>query len=245
MEKKTLTDVLTESGLPHKAAMIYVALLGSKGMSVSEIARATNLKRATCYEYLDTLLGQELLIRIPDGKRMQYAASDPKKTLARVKRSAEQLERAMPDLLQLHDKAFNKPRVSFFEGKKELRGIYDDMFSTVGEVRSIFPPAAFFEHFSEEDYDDFDKKMTDHAIVSKDLFIKDASYKRIRDIRKKNGGNKVEKMLPSWFTSNIDVLIYREKVALISLRDLSAIIIENKDIADLFRNLHTSLWKDS
>ncbi|MDO8576601.1 MAG: hypothetical protein Q7R90_04800 [bacterium] len=43
----------------------------------------------------------------------------------------------------------------------------------------------------------------------------------------------------------MDVLISSDKVALISLRDLSAIVIENKDIAELFRNMHSFMWKES
>ena len=55
--------------------------------------------------------------------------------------------------------------------------------------------------------------------------------------------NKSDKKLPDWFTSNVDVLIFKDKVALISLSDLSAIVIENKDIADLFVHMHQYMWK--
>jgi hypothetical protein len=150
----------------------------------------------------------------------------------------------MPEMLEIHNKATRKPKISFYEGKKELRRIYDDIFKTIGDVHSIFPPAVFFENFTEEDYNDFDKTIGGHAIKSRDLFISDKFYKKIKQIRDKNGNeNKVDKKLPDWFKSNVDVLIYSEKVALISLRDLSAIVIENKDIADLFRNLHNGMWK--
>ena len=69
-------------------------------------------------------------------------------------------------------------------------------------------------------------------------------FDKLMDIRRKNGNeNKIEKRLPEWFKSNVDVLMYSDKVALVSLRDLSATVIENKDIADLFRNMHELMWK--
>jgi hypothetical protein len=147
-------------------------------------------------------------------------------------------EEKLPILEEMHDKASQKPKVTFFEGKRELRRIYDDLFKTVGEARSIFPPAAFFENFTDADYSEFDRSLSEHAIKSKDLFVADKFYKKIKEIRDKNGTeNKVDKRLPDWFKSNVDVLIY------ISLRDLSAVVIENRDIADLFRNLHEGMWK--
>jgi len=243
MNKDNLITALTQSGLPSKAAAMYIALLGTKKMTISEIARETRLKRATCYEYLDILLSRELLVRLPIGKRMHYAAANPQKILSQLKKSTERLEQVLPEMLEMHEKALKKPKVTFYDGKKEVRSIYEDMFTTVGEVRSIFPPAAFFENFTESDYADFDKSLSKHAIVSKDLFVQDKSYKKVAAIRESNAGNKSGKKLPKWFSSNVDVLIYSEKVALISLRDLSGVVIENKDIADLFRNFHAALWK--
>lgn len=243
MESSSLSTSLLGTGISEKAAGIYLALLGRRKMTVSEIARESNTKRATCYEHIDTLLGRDFVLRIPVGKRMYYAAVDPRRLLADFKKKAAQFEEKLPEMLEIHDKAIQKPKVSFYEGKRELRRIYDDLFNTVGEVHSIFPPGAFFENFTEADYDEFDKALSSHTLKSKDLFVDDRYLSKIRNIREKNGsGNKKDKKLPDWFTSNVDVLIYSEKVALISLRDLSAIVIENKDIADLFRNMHSGLW---
>src|SRR3989344_3311298 len=142
-------------------------------------------------------------------------------------------------MAKIQDEATNEARVVFYEGKREIRNTYDDLFKTVGDVYTIFPAATFFESFTEQDYEEFDKSISNYALKSRDLFVADKFYKRIKEIRDKNGSdNKLDKKLPTDFASNVDVLIYSEKVALISLRDLSAIVIENKDIADLFRNLH-------
>lgn len=237
-------SVLKEMGLSEKASAMYLALLGTRKMTISELARASNTKRATCYEHIDSLLARDFIVRVPVGKRMYYSAVSPKKILSDFKKKTAAFEDKVGAMAEIHDEAIQRPRVSFYEGKRELRRIYDDIFKTVGEVHSIFPPSAFFENFTVEDYDEFDRTIGDHAIKSNDLFLNDKFYKRIKEIREKNGGeNKVDKKLPTWFSTNVDVLIYSEKVALISLRDLSAIVIENRDIADLFRNIHEGLWK--
>ena len=237
-------QVLQEIGLSEKAAAIYLALLNNRRMTVAELARDSGIKRATCYEYIDQLLVKGFLLREPVGKRMFYSGVKPQKVLADFKKKTALLEASVQEMAQMQEKATNAPRVVFYEGKREIRNIYEDLFKSMGDVYSIFPASAFFENFTEQDYDEFDKSISNYALKSRDLFVADKYYKKIKEIREKNGSeNKLDKKLPPGFTSNVDVLIYSDKVALMSLRDLSAIVIENKDIADLFRNIHQFMWK--
>ena len=236
-------EALQAMGLEEKAAEVYLALLRRPQMTVSEISRETGIKRATCYEYIDQLIAKDYVTREPSGKRTFYSAVDPKRVFAIFRRDIAKIEGAVLEMSALHEHASNKPRVTYYEGKRQLKLIYEDLFKTVGDVHSIFPAATFFENFTEQDYDEFDRSLGQHALTSKDLFVADKHYKRLLEIREKNGSaKKIAKKLPDWFKSNVDVLIYSEKVALISLRDLSAIVIENKDIADLFRNMHSFVW---
>lgn len=236
--------ILQEAGLNEAEAQVYSTLLKVQKMTVSEIARATDIKRPTCYQYLDVLLAKDFVVRIPVGKRMYYGAASPKKILALAKKRFEVFETAVEEMSKQHEESTNKPKVVFFEGKRELKNIYEDLFKTVGDIYSIFPPAAFFENFTEREYDEFDNSISQYAIKSKDLIVDDKYFKQVDQIRKKNGTeNKVTKKLPESFKSNVDVLVYDNKVALISLRDLSAIVIESKDIAELFKSIHSTIWR--
>ncbi len=238
------TKSLQEAGLSEIESKIYLSLLKSQKMTVSEIARATDTKRPTCYQYLDLLLSKDFIIRVPIGKRMYYSAVSPKKVLSAARKRYEAFEAVSDEMMKQYEESTHKPQVAFYEGKRELKNIYDDLFKTVGDIYSIFPPTAFFENFTEQEYDEFDSSISQYAIKSKDLIVEDKHFKRVSQIRKKNGvENKVTKKLPESFKTNVDVLVYNNKVALISLRDLSALVIENKDIADLFKSIHTSMWK--
>ncbi len=238
------TKTLQETGLSETEAIIYSALLKSQKMTVSEIARATGIKRATCYQHLDHLLTKDFIVRVPIGKRMFYAAASPKKILTEAKKRYSAFESAVDEMTKQHEESTHKPRVVFYEGKRELKNIYDELFKTVGDIHSIFPPAAFFENFTEQEYNEFDSSISKYALKSKDLIVGDKFFKRVEQIRKKNGmENKITKKLPDTFKSNVDVLVYNDKVALISLRDLSALVIESKDISDLFKSIHGTIWK--
>ncbi len=238
-------EALRVMGLEEKAAEVYLALLRRPRMTISEMSRETSIKRATCYEYIDQLLVKDYVTREPSGKRTFYSAVDPKRVFGIFRRDIAKIEGAILEMSTLHEHASNRPKVTYFEGKRQIKLIYEDLFKTVGDVQSIFPAETFFQNFTEQDYDEFDRSLSQHALKSRDLFVADKHYKRLQEIRERNGGgNKLSKKLPPSFNSNVDVLIYSEKVALISLRDLSAIVIENKDIADLFRNIHSFMWKD-
>src|ERR1700704_5241375 len=116
MDHQGLAHVLEEMGLPKNAAAIYISLLGAHKMTISEIARESKIKRATCYEYLDFLLNKDFVIRIPVGKRMFYAAVEPKKILLDFKKKTALLEERVLEMALIHDAAVQKPRVVFYEG---------------------------------------------------------------------------------------------------------------------------------
>lgn len=242
--KNDFTETLEAAGLSETEAIIYTTLLGSARMTLSEIARTSGVKRATCYQYIDLLLSKDFVVRVPIKKRMFYSAANPKKILAIAKKKYATLEAAVAEMSKQHDRSTNKPKVLFYEGKREIKHIYEDLFQTVGDAYSIFPPSAFFENFTEQEYNEFDAAITQHAFKSKDLIIGDQYFKRIRSIREGHpSADKLTKKLPESFKSNVDVLIHNDKVALISLHDLSALIIESKDIAELFKSMHSSIWK--
>lgn len=245
MEPAELIKVLEGVGLPEKAASIYVSLLGKSRMDVADISRATNIKRATCYEHLDLLLSKDFVVRVPIGKRTLYSANEPEKILHDFKKKTAEFEKTVEAMATLHERSTNKPKVTFHEGKREIKKIYDEVFTTIGDIYSIFPPDPFFETYTLEEYDAYDKENLGHALRIRDLVLKSPYNKKIDAIRKKNrGGTSAnEKRLPEEFKSNVDVLIYNNTVALVSLRDLSSVVIENPDIAELFKSMHTFMWK--
>ncbi len=236
--------VLQDIGLSEKAASIYFALLNKQRMSVSDLSRETGIKRPTCYEQLEQLLKDGFATRTPFGRRTFYSPVEPKRVLANFRKKVDILAQSVDEMTVIRENAINKPKISYYEGKREIKGIYEDLFKTVGDVYSIFPAASFFENFTEEEYDEFDKSISGHALRSRDLFVRDKYVKKIKEIRERNGSdNKLDKVLPKDFDSKVDVLIYADKVALVSLKDLSAIVIENRNIAELFKNLHNLVWK--
>ena len=239
-----MVETLAEMGLNKKSAALYLSLLGKSRMGVAELARESGIKRATCYEHLEELLQKDFVTRTPIGKRTYYSAVSPDKVLSAFKRKTAKLEERVGEMLALHEQATNKPKVTFYEGKREIKRVYEDLYKTFGDTYSLFPAEEFFKVFTEAEYDEFEKSNVEHAVKARDLFIADKYYKKMIEARERSGyENQAHKKLPQWFQSKVDVLIFGDKVALVSLRDLSATVIENADIAELFKNMHQFMWK--
>lgn len=243
-DSSMIIKTLVAIGLDEKAAKIYSVLLSKNRMGISDIAKETEIKRPTCYEHLNTLLKKNYAVRVPVGKRTYYKAESPKNILTLYKKSLQDFEKNVEIMTKLQETSSNKPQVTFHEGKQSLNLIYERLFKTIGDTYSIFPPDTFFENFSLDEYLAFDKENSLHAFKTKDLFVASKHTKKLIELRKDGDfKNKLHKVLPGSFTTNVDVLIFNETVALISLRDLSAVVIENKDISELFKSVHSALWK--
>src|SRR4051812_6580516 len=114
LDYKKLHSALASLGLSEKAASIYLALLGKRRMAVAELSRQTNIKRATCYQYLDELLKRDFIIRAPVGKRILYSAASPQRILADHKRQSKDIEEVLSEINVMHEKAIHKPKVTFY-----------------------------------------------------------------------------------------------------------------------------------
>lgn len=203
----------------------------------------THLKRTTCALYIESLLAKDSIVRTRSGKRTKYLAVAPQHLLIRLQKQQETAEHALSDLQTLYQGSRAQTKIRFYEGKREIKHIYQDMFQTMGTIYSIFPPRAFFKHFSYEEYAEFDQLISQHACRSRDLIVGDEHFRKVQTIRAEHPTEqKQTKRLPATFRSNIDLLIFRDKAALISLRDLSAVVLENPDIAHFFKQLHEYIW---
>jgi HTH-type transcriptional regulator, sugar sensing transcriptional regulator len=236
--------VLEDAGLAKKEALTYTALLKGGKMTISELSKETRIKRATVYQQVDALLVKDFITRVPVGKRMFYVANNPKKVLANFEKKRKSLEAGVQEMSAVFNESTHTPKVSFYEGKREIKRIYDDLFTSTGDMYSIFPPKPFFSNFSEDEYREFNALTNEHSFKSKDLMVRQEGLKKVLAIRKQDANKDQQtKVLPEGFESNVDVVICGSKVALISLSNLSALVIENDDIAEYFKNTHAFFWK--
>ena len=240
-------DALGKLGLKREEAKIYLACLRNRaGLFVHEITQISGVKRSTVDLIINRLLSRNFLSSFREGQRRKFMAESPERILFDYQREIEDFRNVIPMLMRLGTGA-GKTRVTFFEGAKGIRAIYDDIlltaralpekerivccFSSGRDVEKIQP--RFRQQF-------IDRRIKDHLFVRMIAVRNDPNEtwpSSARDLR-------VTKMFDGMkYPFNIEFSIIVDKIMIASAyKPAGAISIQNKVIADSLRSLFNLLW---
>lgn len=235
MQENSLKNLI-EAGLEPKEAEIYLAVLHLGKATIADIARKSQVKRMTVYQYIDRLVHKNLLYKTAQGKRVFYVAENPEKILKILENRKKHFEKMLPDLKSIFAQSSHKPQVRFYEGIEGLRAIYDEMTKTSQIVYGAFSQDKYEQIFNQKDIEKFYENLKESGGMIKDLVENTPVGRRnVKELGIREGLRKA-KLLPEGFTLAVDLLVAGNKVAMISLVNLIGIVIENPEIADLQRS---------
>ncbi|MDP3794816.1 MAG: helix-turn-helix domain-containing protein [bacterium] len=236
-----LGAVLEQLGLTKKEAAVYLAALELGQSSVLRIAQKAAVKRPTAYVILETLQERGFVVSIPKGTTTLYQALDPDDLLRRFEEKVGTLKTALPEFKSLFNVAPGKPKVRFYEGKKNIMALYEEEIFRGGEVLSAFSPKAWRGAYSEEEMAGLLGLMKANGAALRDL-LADSPEARGYLKEKNRLGIGETKFLPKNFSLGVDVLVYGNSVAMISFQNLIAVVIEDRAIAEAQRQFLEFLW---
>lgn len=130
-----LVTTLSLLGLPENEAKVYLAALEIGTGSVWDIAKASGVKRPTCYVILEKLSAQAIAYRTSDVKRVLYSVVSPKELISTFAQRAKTAEQKLPLFEGIASKAAYKPTIRLYEGAEGVKRVYDmSMHEKGGEV---------------------------------------------------------------------------------------------------------------
>jgi HTH-type transcriptional regulator, sugar sensing transcriptional regulator len=244
-----LKEKLANLDLSSREADVYLAILSLGKSSISDISRKSKIKRTTVYEYIESLLKKNLIYKTAEKKRTFYCVENPNKIIkllddkkAEIDFKKQQIGKVIPELQSLYSSSFNKPNISFYEGEQGIKQVYEEMLNTHKNVYSIFSPVSFFKLFSFEENHRLLMILFNNGGILHNLVEK--SDKAIERLKRKEYSIFVKnKLLPDGFKFETDLLIVDDTIALISFRNLVGVIIKDRAIADLQKNIFNLIWK--
>jgi sugar-specific transcriptional regulator TrmB len=247
---KDLEKKLLKTGLSEKAIIVYLAILAIGKGNVSAIARKSGLKRTSLYQYLEELLGRDLLYQTVKGRRVEYAAASPKKLLSSFEKEKRELDRkrasveaVIPELEALYSKSFRKPQVTFYEGKERILEAYREMVDTNQDVYTMFSLDHFFTVFTKEENHELLIQLKASGVTLYDL-IERPEVETDRRWMKKYESFVKQKVLPEELRFESDLLVTGDRLFLVSFENLVAVIITDRAIADMQRRFLKFIWKN-
>jgi hypothetical protein len=182
------------------------------------------------------------VISIPRGATTLYQAADPEDISRKFEEKVGAFKTALPELKSLFNAVPGKPKVRFYQGKKDILKLYEDEIFSGGEIISAFSLIDWLRIYGKPAMDDLCGLMKANGVWIRDLFVESPEAHQYQETEKRLGIGE-SKFLPKDLTIAIDVCVYGDTVALISLQNLIAVIIEDPAIAHAQRQFLEFLWK--
>jgi len=235
--------VLQQFGLDQKAIKVYLALLQLGKASVLNIAKKAEIKRPTAYLILDELVEKGLASKIPKKSKTTYIAENPRNLSKIADKRKSEIEKIIPDLLSIYKTQKEKPTVHMYEGEEGVMQLYNHIAEAVAKNKNIWW------------YGDA-KKINERLPNVLPMFFQLVKDKKIQ-MRDFNGGSEFEKKYAKKHQRanyeirhsplpihNIDMAIFDDKIAIISLFDkIYSVIIQDKNIAESLKSLYELAWR--
>jgi len=232
-------EILEKIGLDKKEIQVYLALLKFGEITASRVSKETNIDRATCYRYLDSLISKGFVSYVVKENIKYFQAAHPDKILKDLKEKQEEYKKILPDLVGLTNLPKKETRVEVFKGKEGIKTVLRMLLRNKknqlvlgdeGHAQEILP--IFFEQFIR---DCSKLKIKEKILCSEEVKKKikkfDYKYSETRGLENRE-------IIPT------TTLIFDEGIILFNwVEPYEAVVITNKDIAKSYSDYFNILWK--
>ncbi len=236
------TELFEQLGLREPESEIYLALIRNGSLTISGISKEAHLHRPAIYRAISRMTKLGFVSVEVRGKLKFYCPAPPEKLKSLIESMNRRLDMHLPALAAIYKKSEGRPSVKFFQGREGIKLIYEDLVDTL-EKNDVYyryttnEDLPKLESYLPRDYREIrDKKQLQRYVISNANFEKQSSPKLGREV----------KLIPAesdLFNYNINMIIYRDKIAIMDFNTESAVLIENKKIAEFQRQLFKFIYK--
>lgn len=233
------TRILHALGLTGHASQVYLYLLRNGEALPINISRGLKMHRPAVYKALTELEELSLVLLSSIGKRTVYVAESPNK-LEGIFRSIERgFFDSIEDMHKEYEAGGTKPTVSIQEGDDAVRDAYSDVVHSLGKDEAYYRYSSI-AHFNKNQYIPKDyKEVRDKKGLER--FVITGS----KNTPHKNLLGRSVKVVPKeydLFQDGINVLIYKDKVAVIDYISDTTITIKHKVFAEFQKKIFKLLF---
>lgn len=245
--KEQLEQELVKVGLSEKEAKVYLTALELGPSTAQSIAAKATVNRPTTYVMIESLIKRGLMSSFEKGKKRFFVAAAPRQLLYVINQQKYEItekERIVENLIAtietMSTNRIKLPAVQMFEGIDGIRAVQEDILATkatellevvsVDESKKFLPPI-FSGDIREKILSKYKiKSLYCHAPGPTIVDHKNVDSRYLQDNQK--------------FPIQGDVIIYGEKVSMISYRNNGPIniIINDSNIATTLRTMFFALW---
>jgi sugar-specific transcriptional regulator TrmB len=234
--------ILEQFGLNGKKADVYLASLELGSATVIEIAKKAGIKRTTGYDILMELEKEGLISETVRGKKRLFVGEDPENIQKKLKNKENLFSEILPQLKSIYNVSGTKPKIRFYEGKEGLREVYADTLKYQGEILGFVSDAVV--HVLGDDWaENYLKTRTKKGIRLRGIYPATEWMKTNMAPRDQEQLRSSKLIDAKKYPFSIEINIYGfQKVALMSAKEETGIIIEGKEIYSTMKLIFELLW---
>ena len=231
-------SALMAAGLTLNEAKVYLAMLKLGSCSVNDITKKAGVHRVNAYDILDRLKEKGLVSSIMVKGKRYYDPVDPNQLIKILQRREAEVKEALPELMLDFTLKKEKQDVYYFKGPDSVMNAYRMMLEQNDKIIYATGGSGMNRTFLKHRHKIWDNERKKLGIKVKALY-----YERMRS--KKVGDDSWEmKFLPDEFQNPAMIdIIGNLVIILLATDDIMAIVIENKMLADAYRQNFKMLWE--
>lgn len=239
-----IMDTLTEMWLTEEEAKVYLASLSVGTNPASTIARSCDLKRETCNYTLKKLALKGLVSTLFRDGATFYTPEPPEKLVTIAESRLLTISRTLPLLNQMMNQKGNKQaKVKMYQGTSGIETVMEDVLKAPGEALTYTNLGAMLAIFGNQ-VTEFREKRKQARVTSRTISTYSPEAKAYVTGGTLFEGEQILFVNNQEFVFGSDVLIYGDKVAIISLEEDEnyGFIVESSSFARTQRAIFDLAW---
>jgi len=242
---ESMDHELKEFGLTENEIKIYLELLKLGTTNPTDIAKRTGFSRPYVYDALERLSEKRMVSSVQIKNKIHYTATNPQRLEEIAVNRLENIQKIIPQLLQLKESNQDKIKVEVHKGKFVYKTLLQDIIITLKKNDEVLV-------FGIDD--DILLNLDININIHLNLYfsrilklnIKERIITKKANTIPKEAKTSTYRFMPKEVMGNTAFEVYGNKVAIFLWGSPNhLILIENREVAESYRNQFEILWKNA
>lgn len=242
MINQKLLNILVDLGLNEHEAKVYFASISLGPATILNIAKTAEIKRTTVYSVVEALIKKGLMNIVMKGWKKQYSALSPERLESMIESWREEFKKSLPDFMSLYNFKENESMIKYYEGLSGIKSIYEELLTDAkpGDYYLVISDTEKWKMLDEPYFNKFMERRFKKGIKPRMIFQHSESALK----QKGAYPNEEIKVLPPDTKLNINLIITPKRLVLLQItQPIMALVIENKNIIAMHKDLFELIWK--
>jgi HTH-type transcriptional regulator, sugar sensing transcriptional regulator len=245
MQNEKLVQTLKEIGLEEDEAKVYLSALCIGEGTVLKISRLCGIKRTTIYGIIDSLKEKGLIKINLKGLKKVYVAENPEKLESVLEKRKNEFKNKLPEFMALYKLKTGESVIKYHTGIRAMQNIY---METLGEIKHnedylVITNQEKWFNLNPDFAQNYIEKRSKLNIKTRLLF-QDSEISREHKKFERNYNQQI-KILPQSNPLNVDTILLPSKMIILELTPpYITVVIENKSIIELHREMFEMVWQN-